>query len=84
MPAYAVEFKSSNGDMKEAKLQCAYDGALMMEGARTVHKHIGKSDDNSYGKTQAITVAFNGRLLNFMAITRYRLLHRRNQWGMTF
>lgn len=64
-PAYAVEFKSSNGDMKEAKLQCAYDGALMTEGARAVHKYLDKSDDDFYGKTQALTVAFNGETLKF-------------------
>jgi hypothetical protein len=34
MPAYAIEFKSSNSDMKEAKLQCAFDGSIMTEGAR--------------------------------------------------
>lgn len=67
MPAYAVEFKSTNGDMKEAKLQCAYDGALMTAGAHAVHTHIGKPDDYFYGRTQALTVAFNGETLNFYA-----------------
>lgn len=67
MPAYAVEFKSTNGDMKEAKLQCAYDGALMTEGAHAVHTHTKKSDDNFYGRIQALTVAFNGETLNFYA-----------------
>ena len=65
MPAYAVEFKSSKGDMREAKLQCAYDGALMTEGARAVHKYMNKPDDDFYGKTQALTAAFNGRTLEF-------------------
>jgi hypothetical protein len=64
-PAYTVEFKSSNGDMKEAKLQCAYDGALMTEGARAVYKYLDKSDDDFYGKTQALTVAFNSETLKF-------------------
>ncbi|KAM3066353.1 hypothetical protein ACMFMG_003138 [Clarireedia jacksonii] len=67
MPAYAVEFKSTNGDMKEAKLQCAYDGALMTEGAHGVHTYIGRPDDDFYGRTQALTVAFNGETLNFYA-----------------
>ncbi|KAH6716423.1 hypothetical protein BKA61DRAFT_721019 [Leptodontidium sp. MPI-SDFR-AT-0119] len=67
MPAYAVEFKSTNGDMKEAKLQCVYDGALMTAGAHAMHTHIGKPDDNFYGRTQALTVAFNGETLNFYA-----------------
>jgi hypothetical protein len=65
MPAYAVEFKSSDGDMKEAKLQCAYDGAVMTEGAYAVHKYLDKSDDDFYGKTQALTVAFNGAVIEY-------------------
>ena len=51
----------------EAKLQCAYDGALMTEGARAMHTHMGKSDDDFYGSTQALTVAFNSETLNFYA-----------------
>ena len=65
MPAYAVEFKSSSGDMNEAKLQCAYDGALMTEGAHAIHAYMGKSDDDFYGRAQALTVSFNGRTLDF-------------------
>ena len=65
MLAYAVEFKSSNSDMKEAKLQCAYDRALMMEGVRAINKYLKKSNKDFYSKTQAITVAFNGQLLSF-------------------
>jgi hypothetical protein len=64
-PAYAVEFKRANGDMKEARLQCAYDGALMTEGARAVHKYLSKSDNDFFGKTQALTVAFNGETIKF-------------------
>jgi hypothetical protein len=65
MPTYTVEFKSSSGDMKEAKLQCAYDGAPMTEGTRAMHKHIGKSNKDFSGKTLALTVAFNGETLKF-------------------
>ena len=65
MPTYAVEFKSPTGDMKEAQWQCAYDGAIMTEGAFAVHKHLGKSDKNFYHKTQALTVAFNGENIKF-------------------
>ncbi|KAH6713379.1 hypothetical protein BKA61DRAFT_576946 [Leptodontidium sp. MPI-SDFR-AT-0119] len=65
MPTYTVEFKSPNGDMKEAKLQCAYDGAIMTEGARAVHKYLNKPGDDFYGKTQVLTVAFNGETLKF-------------------
>ena len=46
MPAYAVEFEGFNGSMAEAQLQCAYDGALMTEGARAIHTHLGKPDDD--------------------------------------
>ncbi|MCJ1399897.1 hypothetical protein MMC11_003100 [Xylographa trunciseda] len=69
MPAYAVEFKSSNGDMKEAKLQCAFDGSIMTEGARGAHTYMDKSDDDFYGKTQALTVAFNGGLIEYYDLT---------------
>ena len=65
MPTYAVEFKVSNGDMKEAKLQYAYDGAVMSKGARAMHKYLGKSDDDFYGETEVITVAFNGALIEY-------------------
>ncbi|KAF7859680.1 hypothetical protein EAF04_008759 [Stromatinia cepivora] len=65
MPAYAVEFKGCDGSMAEAQLQCAYDGALMTEGARAVHTHMDKSDDDFYGKTQALTVAYNGDTVKF-------------------
>lgn len=37
----------------------------MTEGARAVHKYLNKSDDDFYGKTQALTVAFNGETLKF-------------------
>jgi hypothetical protein len=65
MPAYAVEFKGCDGNIKGAQLQCAYDGALMTEGARAVHEYVGKPEDDFYGKTQALTVAFNGETLKF-------------------
>ena len=65
MPAFAVEVKGSEGSMQVAQLQCAYDGALMTEGARAMHKYMGKSDDDFNGKTQALTVAYNGETLKF-------------------
>ncbi|TAQ87691.1 hypothetical protein B7494_g3993 [Chlorociboria aeruginascens] len=54
----------TTGDMKEAKLQCAYayHGALMTEGAHAMHIYVGKSDSDFYGKTQALTAAFNGEI----------------------
>ncbi|KAL5327273.1 hypothetical protein ACEPPN_004967 [Leptodophora sp. 'Broadleaf-Isolate-01'] len=65
MPAYAVEFKGCDGSMAEAQLQCAYDGALMTEGAHAVYTHLDKSDDDFYGKSQALTVAYNGDTVKF-------------------
>ncbi|KAK0110276.1 hypothetical protein ONS96_001896 [Cadophora gregata f. sp. sojae] len=65
MPAYAVEFKGCDGSMAEAQLQCAYDGALMTEGARAVHTHMDKSEAGFYSKTQALTVAYNGDTVKF-------------------
>jgi hypothetical protein len=65
MPVYVVEFKSSNGDMKETKLQCAFDGSIMTEGARGTYIYMDKSDDDFYGKTQAFTVVFNGGLIEY-------------------
>jgi hypothetical protein len=65
MLAYAVEFKSSNNDIKEAKLQCAFDGSIMTEGACGAHTYMDKSDDDFYGKTQALTVVFNGGLIKY-------------------
>ena len=38
MPTYAVEFKCPNAGMKEAKLQCAFNGSIMVEGAGAIYK----------------------------------------------
>ena len=65
MPALAIEFKGSEGSMQVAHLQCAFDGTIMTEGARGVHTFMKRSDDDFYGKTQALTVAFNGELINY-------------------
>ena len=51
MPAYAIEFKSFYGDMKEAKLQCAFDGSIMTEGARGAHTYMDKFNADFYSKT---------------------------------
>lgn len=63
MPAYAVEFKSLGGNFQDAKLQCAYDGALMAEGSRALHAYIGSDEKDLLAKTQALTLAFNGEYL---------------------
>jgi hypothetical protein len=60
MPAYVVEFKGADGSQLRAHLQCAYDGALMTEGAYAIHHYLGRPNEDFYGKIQAITVAFNG------------------------
>jgi len=65
MPAFAVEVKGYSGNMEIAQMQCAYNGALMTEGARAVHTYTGQSDNDFYGKTQALTVAFNGRCVEY-------------------
>ncbi|TAQ90071.1 hypothetical protein B7494_g1584 [Chlorociboria aeruginascens] len=65
MPAYAVEFTSSKGKMKEAKLQCAFDGSIITEGAYSTYTYMNKSDDDFYDKTQALTVAFNDGLIEY-------------------
>jgi hypothetical protein len=78
MPAYAVEFKGYDGSIAKAQLQCAYNRALMTEGARAVHTYIDKSDDDFYSKTQALTVVYNSDTVNSMAITLSRFLYRHN------
>jgi hypothetical protein len=65
MPAYAIEFKGYNGSIAKAQLQYAYNRALMTEGARAVHTYIDKSDDDFYGKTQALTVVYNNDTVKF-------------------
>lgn len=60
MPAYAVEVKGTDGTIESAQEQCKYDGALMTEGAYRIHKYMGKPDEDFFGKTQAITIAFKG------------------------
>jgi hypothetical protein len=63
MPAFAIEVKGCEGHLHVAHLQCAHDGALMTEGARAMHEYIGKSANDFYGKTQALTAAFDGETL---------------------
>jgi hypothetical protein len=65
MLAYAVEFKSSNSNIKKAKLQYAFDRSIITEGARDTYIYINKSDNDFYSKTQALTVAFNGGLIEY-------------------
>ncbi|KAH8598462.1 hypothetical protein B0O99DRAFT_591745 [Bisporella sp. PMI_857] len=65
MPAFAAEYKGYDSSMVEAQLQCAYDGALMTEGARAVHTYMDNSDDDFYGKTQAVTIAYNDDTVKF-------------------
>jgi hypothetical protein len=65
MPPYVVEFKSSNGDIKEAKLQCAFDGLIVTEGARGAYTYIDKSNNDFFGKIQALIVVFNGGLIEY-------------------
>ncbi|KAF4626374.1 hypothetical protein G7Y89_g11789 [Cudoniella acicularis] len=63
MPAFAVEAKSLEGCMEVAQLQCAYDGALMTHSAYAMHNYMGRSDADFYGKTQAVTIGYDGENL---------------------
>lgn len=47
--------------MQVAERQCAYDGALMADAAREVHEYLGKSPEEFYRHTQALTVALDGK-----------------------
>jgi len=60
MPSLAVEFKSLATGMVGANLQCAYNGALMVHSALQAHLYMYGNLDEFYGKTKAITIAFNG------------------------
>ncbi|GAB7343428.1 hypothetical protein MBLNU457_1456t1 [Dothideomycetes sp. NU457] len=60
MPSFAAEFKSTATGMVGAYLQCAYDGALMVHSALQAHLYMYGNLDDFYGKTKAITIAFNG------------------------
>lgn len=62
MPAFAVEVKGYDGSMQVAQLQCAYDGALMTEGARAVHTHMGKPDDDFTRKHRRLQLHIMVRL----------------------
>jgi hypothetical protein len=65
MPAFAIKVKGSEGSMEIAYLQCAFNGTIIIEGARDVHEYLGKTDDEFYGKTQALTSAFNGHAVKY-------------------
>jgi hypothetical protein len=39
----------------------------MTKGAYAIHKHLNKPDSEFFGKTQALTAAFNGRALQIFA-----------------
>lgn len=63
MPALAVEIKGSTITMVVAEMQCAYDGALMTDGAYIMHAYMEKPDADFYGRTQALTIGYNGSTL---------------------
>jgi hypothetical protein len=48
-----------------AKLQYAYDEALITEGFYAAQTRMRRFDADFHGKTQAITVAYNGEHINF-------------------
>lgn len=64
MPSFCAELKSLNGNIKVGMMQSSYDGALMVPGAKTVHEYMKKPLKESYDKTQAISLSYNGTFLN--------------------
>ena len=67
MPIFAVEAKSLEKGIAAAEVQCAYDGALMVNAAKTVHKYLGKSLNTFYEETRALSIAYNGDDLTILA-----------------
>ena len=61
MPTLCVEWRGPSGPMPSAEEQCAYDGALMANAAYDAHNYMDKDPAEFFGKTQALTVALNGR-----------------------
>jgi hypothetical protein len=67
MPTFAVEAKSIEKGIMNAELQCAYDGAIMVDAARNVHESLGKRFDSFWMATQALTLAYNGNDMTILA-----------------
>lgn len=65
MPTYAIEFKSFNSNIKEAKLQYAFNRSIITKGALAKHKYIKKPNNNFFNKTQVLTLAFNSRIVEY-------------------
>ena len=64
IPSMCVQFKGPDGSMNIAQNQCAYDGALMVNNAHTIHKYT-RSQRDFFSKTQALNVAYNGREVQY-------------------
>ena len=60
MPKICVEWKGPEGSLRQAEVQCAYDGALMVEAAQKANEFVGKPDAEFFDHTQALTIAING------------------------
>lgn len=67
MPTFAAEAKSIEKGIASAELQCAYDGAIMVDGARKTQEALGKSLDPFWTNTQALTIAYNGNDMTILA-----------------
>jgi hypothetical protein len=67
MPTFAVEAKSIEKGIMNAELQCAYDGAIMVDAARNIHKSLGKGFNSFWTTTQALTLAYNGNEMTILA-----------------
>lgn len=67
MPTFAVEAKSIEKGIMEAELQCAYDGAIMVDAARRAHESLGNELGPFWKTTQALTLAYNGNDMTILA-----------------
>ena len=67
MPTFAVEAKSTEKGTMNAELQCAYDGAIMVDAARRTYESLGHEPGPFWKSTQALTVAYNGHDVTILA-----------------
>ncbi|KAK0634429.1 hypothetical protein B0T17DRAFT_603919 [Bombardia bombarda] len=55
LPQIAGEWKGPTGDMREAKMQSAYDGAAMVHARTQALAHMGKSDPSGHASITTFT-----------------------------
>jgi hypothetical protein len=68
MPAFCVEFKGpEHGSISTARAQAAYDGAVIVQAAWDIHKHLGRPAKQFLGQTKALVVVMVGLVLELYA-----------------